>query len=277
MQLHYDIAHAHFTHFLKLTCSFNDEVQIMLDLQHQHIIHLHELYKNSEYFFLVMEKLNGGELFDRLCQKEVFTEKEARDTMRTILDAIAYCHDQGIAHRDLKPENLLLTSLDDDAKVKIADFGFAKRVPRPCSLSTRCGSPAYMAPELVNYKMYDERVDNWSIGVIIYTILGGFNPFARDTVHLTLQEIRQANYQFEKEYWNGISPDAKRFVTALLTLDPNERITAEEALLHPWMTGKGDDLKQNKIDLDQFKEFNGERKQHSNTKSFSVYWLVARR
>ena len=94
----------HASHFLVDLRSFNDEVQIMSDLQHDHIIHLHELYKNKEYFFLVMEKLNGGELFDRLCQKEMFTEKEARDVMRTVFDAIAYCHEQGVAHRDLKPE-----------------------------------------------------------------------------------------------------------------------------------------------------------------------------
>lgn len=257
--------------------SFYDEIQILLDLRHVHIIHLHELYKNNNYFFLVMEKLNGGELFDRLCQKETYSEKEARDVMRTVFDAVSFCHEQGVAHRDLKPENLLLTSPDDDAKVKIADFGFAKRVTRPYSLTTRCGSPAYMAPELVNYKNYDERVDNWSLGVIVYTILGGYNPFVRDTVHLTLQEIRQANYQFPKEFWDGISHDAKKLIKALLTVDPSERITTEEALLHPWMTGRGDDLKQNKINLEQFKEFNEERKKQSQTKSFSVYWLVARR
>lgn len=125
---------------------FKDEILILLDLQHEHIIQLHELYKTRDYFFLVMEKINGGELFDRLCENEILNEKEARDIMRTVFDAMSFCHEQQVAHRDLKPENLLLTTTGDDAKVKIADFGFAKRVARPNSLSTRCGSPAYMAP-----------------------------------------------------------------------------------------------------------------------------------
>ena len=256
---------------------FNDEVQILLDLSHENIIRIHELYKNPDYFFVVMEKLDGGELFDRLAQKEIYTEKETRDVCRIVFEAMAYCHAQKVAHRDLKPENLLLKSRDNDWQVKIADFGFAKRVARPNSLQTRCGSPAYMAPEIANYKAYDERVDNWSLGVIVYTILGGKNPFAQDTIRMTLQQIRQASYQFKSEEWDGISPDAKKIIRGLLTVDPNERLTMDEALMHPWMTGRGDDLKQNKINLSMFKEFNAERKRSANVKSYSVYWLVARR
>lgn len=256
---------------------FQDEVLILLDLQHQHIISLHELYKTAHYFFVVMEKLDGGELFDRLCQRNVLSEKEARDIMKTVFDAIGYCHERQVAHRDLKPENLLLTTPHQDAKVKIADFGFARKVARPNSLSTRCGSPAYMSPEIVNYKMYDERVDNWSLGVVVYTILGGYNPFVRDTLHLTLQQIRQSNYQLTGPEWEGISRDAKRFIKALLNSDPVHRLTAQEALMHPWMTGRGDDLMNNTVNLDKFREFNEERKEKVAAKSNSVYWLVARR
>lgn len=283
---------------------FHDEVQILLDLQHDHIISLHELYKTADYFFVVMEKLDGGELFDRLCQRNVLSEKETRDIMKNVLQAVAYCHENHVAHRDLKPENLLLTTPHEDAKVKIADFGFAKRVARNNSLSTRCGSPAYMAssdflprgdgicinisahshssfvlqaPELVNYQMYDERVDNWSLGVVVYTILGGFNPFVRDTLHLTLQQIRQSNYNFKEPTWDGISRDAKRFIKALMNSDPVNRLTADEALMHPWMTGRGDDLMQNTVDLDKLREYNDEQKTKTKVKSHSVYWLVARR
>jgi len=259
---------------------FNDEVQILLDLQHESIIQLHELYKTPDFFFVVMEKLDGGELFDRLCEKDFYKEIEARDVCRTIFEATAYCHEQKVAHRDLKPENLLLISPNDDSLLKIADFGFAKRVARPNSLRTWCGSPAFTAPEIVFRKPYDERVDNWSLGVIVFSILGGYNPFQEDTIHLTFQQIRQANYQFDSENWDGISRDAKNLIKGLLTRDPDKRISAQEALSHPWMTGRGDDiLEQNYVNLQRFKKFNAERKRDSNepVRSASMYWLVTRR
>ena len=256
---------------------FKNEVQIMLDLQHENIIRLHELYKTPDFFLVVMEKLDGGELFDRICQKEVYNEMEARDVCRTVFEAMAYCHEQKVAHRDLKPENLLLISPNDDSHVKIADFGFAKRVPRPNSLMTRCGSAAFTAPEIINWKPYDERADNWSLGVIVYNILGGYNPFMEDTVRLTYQQIRQANYRFDPEYWDGISRDAKNLIRGLLTRDTDKRITAEEALSHPWMTGRGDDLTQNLVNLKQFKKSNAERKRDTNVRSVSFYWLLTRK
>jgi len=256
---------------------FNDEVQILLDLQHVNIIRLYELYKTPDYFFLVMEKLDGGELFDRLCEKEFYSEMDARDVCRTIFEAVAYCHEQKVAHRDLKPENLLLVSPSNDSHVKLADFGFAKRVPRPNSLLTQCGSPAFVAPEIINFKPYDERVDNWSLGVIVFTILGGYNPFQEETVHLTYQQIRQANYRFDPEYWDGISPDAKKLVRGLLTRDPNQRLTAEGALSHAWMIGRGNDLVQHSVNLKQLKKFNVERKKESNVRSVNMYWLLTRR
>lgn len=255
---------------------FNNEVQILLDLRHENIIHLYELYKTPEYFYVVMEKLDGGELFDRLTEKEYYSEMDARDVCRTIFEAMAYCHSEKVAHRDLKPENLLLISPYDDSHVKIADFGYARRVPRPNALKTLCGTPAYSAPEIINYKPYDQRVDNWSLGVIVYAILGGYNPFQADTNHLTCQRIRQGDYQFHHEYWDGISPDAKKLIRGLLTRDPDKRLTVEEALSHPWMIGRGDDLKNNSVNLEKMKKFNVERKKNSKVRSVSMYWLVKR-
>mmetsp|Transcript_19305 Transcript_19305/g.28563 ORF Transcript_19305/g.28563 Transcript_19305/m.28563 type:complete len:366 (+) Transcript_19305:86-1183(+) len=262
---------------------FNDEVQILLDLQHDSIIQLHELYKTRDYFHVVMEKLKGGELFDRLCELEVYREMDARDICRTIFEAVGYCHDHHVAHRDLKPENLLLVSPDDSIKVKIADFGFAKKVPKLHSLTTRCGTPSYMAPEIVNAIPHDERVDNWSLGVILFTVLGGYNPFMEQTTHLTLQRVRQGYYQFDPEYWDGISTDAKKLIQGLLSRDPDKRTTAQEALNHSWITGRSDDLlKKNNHSLKKnrhkLKEFNAERKKRSaNAKSVSFYFLLSRR
>jgi serine/threonine protein kinase len=259
---------------------FHDEVQILLEVQpHNNIISIHELYRTRDFFFVVMEKLNGGELFDRLAQKEQYTEQEARDVCRDVLEAVAYCHEQSVpvAHRDLKPENLLLVSPNSD-QVKVADFGFARRVTRPYSLRTRLGTPCYMAPEIVNNDLYDERVDNWSLGVIVYMLLGGENPFFEDTVHLTMQQIRQSNYNFKSENWAGISPDAKNFIKGLLTRDPEQRLSSTEALVHTWMTGKGELLGRNSINMHLFKRSHAEYKEKKkNAKSVSFYWLVARR
>lgn len=260
---------------------FSDEVQILLDLRHDHVIRLHELYKTRDCLYVVLEKLNGGDLFDRICEVETYTEMDARNVCRTVFQAVAYCHGQNVAHRDLKPENLLLVSRDVDSRVKVADFGYAKRVPRPASLTTRCGTFSYMAPEIVNAIPHDERVDNWSLGVIMFTLLGGYNPFLEDTNHLTLQNIRQGYYQFDPEYWDGISPDAKKLLKGLLTRDPDKRTTVRDALGHPWMTGRADDcLKKNSLshNLHQLKMFNAERRQRAaDAKSVSFFWLLSRR
>jgi len=256
------------------------ELLILLDLRHDHIIRLHELYKTPHYFFVVTEKLNGGELFDRICEKEFYSEMEARDVCRTVFEAVAYCHSNRIAHRDLKPENLLLISPDlNDSRVKIADFGFACRVPRPQSLTTILGSPAFTAPEIINYKAYDERVDNWSLGVIVYTILGGYSPFHEDTVRATYQQIRTCNYKFDPEYWDGISRDAKHLIRGLLTIDVHKRTTAEGALSHAWMIGRGEGLRNNAVNVRQMKRLQEEeRKKKSKTvRSASMYWLYIRR
>jgi len=179
-------------------------------------------------------------------------------------------------------------------------------VKGPNSLKTRCGSPAYTAPEIINYKPYDERVDNWSLGVIVYTLLGGYPPFYEETVHLTFQQILQANYQFHPEYWDGISNDAKNFIKSLLTIDPNARITSQQAQQHVWLQGpqrrrerqgsmdthdsfdsagvprpsitRRRERKCLKANLQQFKKFNEERKRESKeVRSVSHYWILTRR
>lgn len=272
----------------KASANLKEEVQILSDLRHENIIRLCELYRDPYYYFVVMEKLGGGELYDRLCEKQFYSEMDARNVCRTVFGAMAYCHSQKVAHRDLKPENLLLKyapgddNNDDtvtDTAIKIADFGFAKKVKRPNSLITQCGSPAYTAPEIIRCRPYDQRVDNWSLGVIVYTLLGGYAPFRESTVHMTFQQILQANFQFHHEYWDGVSTDAKDLIRKLLNVDPEKRITSEQVLQHPWMTGRGDDLSQKLItNLKRFKEFNAERKKRSaNAKTASYYWLLTRR
>jgi calcium/calmodulin-dependent protein kinase I len=146
-----------------------DEVSILMEMKHLHIIRLYDFFTEPSTYYLVMEQMSGGELFDRIVAKAYYNEKEARDTCKILLEAVGYMHHNHVAHRDLKPENLLLLSNDDDSTVKIADFGFAKKVHEECSLTTQCGTPGYVAPEILEGTPYDYRADMWSVGVILYT------------------------------------------------------------------------------------------------------------
>ena len=150
-----------------------DEVGILQELRHHNVIRLYDFIEEPDTYYLVLEHMSGGELFDRIVAKAYYNEKEARDTCKILLEAVSYCHVNNIAHRDLKPENLLLLRPDNDSEIKIADFGFAKRCHKPKSLTTQCGTPGYVAPEILEGVPYDTKADIWSIGVILYILLGG--------------------------------------------------------------------------------------------------------
>jgi calcium/calmodulin-dependent protein kinase I len=126
-----------------------DEVSILKELKHPHIIRLYDFFVDANTYYLILERMDGGELFDRIVAKAYYNEREARDTCKIVLEAICFCHDNSVAHRDLKPENLLLLSEKDDSSVKLADFGFAKKVLKQSSLTTQCGTPGYVAPEIL--------------------------------------------------------------------------------------------------------------------------------
>lgn len=239
-----------------------DEVGILMKLRHIHIIRLYDFFTEPSMYYLVMERMCGGELFDRIVAKAYYNEKEARDTCKIVLEAVSYCHDERIAHRDLKPENLLLLSEDDDSTVKIADFGFAKKVDEPNSLTTQCGTPGYVAPEILEGTPYDERADMWSVGVILYILLGGYPPFIEPTQRDLFRKIRRGDYEFHEEYWGTVSSDAKDLISSLLMVDVEKRFTAKDALKNQWITG--DDAKLANRDLganlDKLRNFNGKRK-----------------
>lgn len=175
-----------------------DEVAILKEMKHIHIIRLYDFFDEPSTYYLVMEQMRGGELFDRIVAKAYYNEKEARDTCKILLEAVCYMHDNHVAHRDLKPENLLLLSDDDDSEVKIADFGFAKKVFEKNSLKTQCGTPGYVAPEILEGTLYDERADMWSVGVILYILLGGYPPFIESTQRDLFKKIRKGEYEFHE-------------------------------------------------------------------------------
>ncbi len=185
----------------------------------------------------VMELARGGELFHKIVEREVYTEQQARDTVREITTAMLYCHQNGVVHRDLKPENVLLASATDET-IKIADFGFAKELGTTADglLHTACGTPGYVAPEILRQQPYGPSVDIWSLGVIFYILLCGYPPFHSDKGqdHL-FKKIKHADYQFDSPDWDDISAEAKNLISNILVADPRKRLTAQQIMEHEWM------------------------------------------
>jgi len=249
-----------------------DEVTILKEFDHPHVIKLFDFFEEPNTYYLVMERMSGGELFDRIVAKLYYNEKEARDVCKTLLDAVNYCHENNVAHRDLKPENLLLLSAENDSEVKIADFGFAKRVFVPNSLTTQCGTPGYVAPEILEGLPYDTAADMWSVGVILYILLGGYPPFIEKNQRDLFRKIRRGEYEFHEEYWGAVSQDAKNLISSLLAVDPKKRLAAEEALSNNWIMGDDAELAKKDLgaNLDKFKEFNAKRKFKAAVKSVMI-------
>eukprot|EP00744_Colponema_vietnamica_P001930 GILI01003122.1.p1 GENE.GILI01003122.1~~GILI01003122.1.p1 ORF type:complete len:325 (+),score=117.91 GILI01003122.1:112-1086(+) len=215
------------------------EVEILHKVEHPNVVKLKEIFDERTKLYMVMELMTGGELFDRIVQKEHYSEKEAADTIRPIVDAIRYCHKHGIVHRDLKPENLLYETEADDATIKISDFGLARLVSSSSEImTTACGTPGYVAPEILMGEGYTEAVDYWSIGVILYILLCGFPPFYDENNTLLFEQIKHARYDFPSPYWDNISEAAKDLVRKLLVVDPARRLNADEILAHPWIKGE---------------------------------------
>jgi calcium/calmodulin-dependent protein kinase I len=242
--------------------ALKDEISVLKELKHNNIIRLYDVFEENQFYYLVTEKMAGGELFDRIVQKSYYNEKEARDVCKILFEALRYCHSHKIAHRDLKPENLLLSSATDDTAIKIADFGFAKRVKKPNSLTTQCGTPGYVAPEILEGVPYDQKADMWSIGVIVYILLGGYPPFIEQNQRDLFRKIRKGQYEFHEEYWGGVSRDAKDMITGLLNVNCDKRLTAEGALADKWIMGSDAKLEAQDlgVNLEQFKKFNAKRK-----------------
>ncbi|KAG9403064.1 hypothetical protein AC1031_006604 [Aphanomyces cochlioides] len=207
------------------------EVSILKQLHHPNIINLYAFYDEPEFYYMVTDLVQGGELFDQLVEKIHYSEKECRDIIKVVLQAVNYCHQLGIVHRDLKPDNILLTSRHADATIKIADFGFAKQTKdEHDSLLSSCGTPEYIAPEIVHnvfhktHKIpYGKAVDIWAIGVMTFFLLSGVTPFHSTNQTVMLRRIAEADYRFLSPYWDNVSEEAKAFVARMLVIDPMKR------------------------------------------------------
>ncbi|XP_031832192.1 calcium/calmodulin-dependent protein kinase I isoform X2 [Nomia melanderi] len=216
--------------------SLENEIKVLRRLTHPNIVQLLETFEDKHKVYLIMELVTGGELFDRIVEKGSYTEKDASGLIRQILEAVDYMHEQGVVHRDLKPENLLYYSPDEDSKIMISDFGLSKMEDSGI-METACGTPGYVAPEVLAQKPYGKAVDVWSIGVISYILLCGYPPFYDENDAVLFAQILKGEFEFDSPFWDDISDSAKDFIHKLICVNVEERYTCKQALAHPWISG----------------------------------------
>ncbi|XP_065119018.2 serine/threonine-protein kinase H1 [Paramisgurnus dabryanus] len=225
------------------------ELGVLRRVNHANVIHLVEVFETAHRVYLVLELATGGELLERVVARGSFRERDATRALMMVANGLCYLHTLGVIHRDLKPENLLYYHPGQDSRLIITDFGLAcwdnqspaKRSDSSCNetkdwaLRTLCGTPEYLAPEMVAGRPYNSAVDLWALGVITYILLSGSLPFDHTSRPRLLRAILRGNYSFHGNPWNSVSTQAKSFIDRLLTFNPEDRMTAEEALRHPWL------------------------------------------
>jgi len=218
------------------------EIDIMKKLSsvdtrdHPHIVDLYAVIETSEHVYIVMELVEGGELFDHVVDLGAYTEPMAVDVMRKLVRTLGFLHSQGIVHRDLKPENILCKK-GSDTDIKITDFGLSNVMSTSNVLRSKCGTPVYMAPEMLQNRPYNESVDIWAAGILLYIILSGTLPFYADNPDDFLELVLNSKFSFPESEWAAISEPAKDLIRKILVPDPKRRLTSRQILAHPWMVG----------------------------------------
>jgi len=215
--------------------SVRNEVEILKSLDHSNIVKFLDFFEEGDFSYLVTEHISGGELYDRIVAKSFYDETQAKVLFETLLKAVKYLHDRKIVHRDLKPENLMLKDADNDINLAIIDFGFAAQTDGTETLTGPCGSLNYCAPEVLQEKPHGLPVDMWSCGVILYVMLSGCYPFEDDDQRTLHHKITQGIFTFYEGHRAIVSEDAKDLIRGLLSVDPLQRLTVDQALSHPWL------------------------------------------
>jgi len=231
------------------------EVDILKKVNHPYIVRCYDVIEKGDRIYFFMELMEGGELFDKIVEIGNFTESDAIKMTIKLLSALQHLHSLGIAHRDLKPENMLMTDKTSSAECKITDFGLSKFFDAQSQvMQTPCGTPGYIAPEVLRMRGYDKSCDVWSLGVIVYILLCGFPPFYADNDAQLYEKIKRGEFEFLRPYWDPISLEAKDMVRRMLTVDPKKRITCEEAMQHPWLRSEASHLTEEIATAQQLRE-----------------------
>uniref|UniRef100_A0A8C2WF64 calcium/calmodulin-dependent protein kinase n=1 Tax=Cyclopterus lumpus TaxID=8103 RepID=A0A8C2WF64_CYCLU len=239
------------------------EARICRLLKHPNIVRLHESISEEGFHYLVFDLVTGGELFEDIVAREYYSEADASHCIQQILESVHHCHVNGIVHRDLKPENLLLASKLKGAAVKLADFGLAIEVQGDQQAWFGfAGTPGYLSPEVLRKDPYGKPVDMWACGVILYILLVGYPPFWDEDQHRLYQQIKAGAYDFPSPEWDTVTPEAKDLINKMLTINPSKRITATEALKHPWICQRSTvaSMMHRQETVECLKKFNARRK-----------------
>ncbi|XP_069753529.1 serine/threonine-protein kinase 33 isoform X1 [Narcine bancroftii] len=254
------------------------EVSILKQVDHEHIIHLEEVFETPKRMYLVTEVCEGGELSAILHRKKRLTENETRHVIHSLASAIAYLHKNDIVHRDLKLENILVKNIENSSdmklNIKVTDFGLSVQkggVGSDKMLQATCGTPLYMAPEVLSAHQYTQQCDTWSIGVIMYTLLSGVPPFVASSEEKLAELINRGELRFDNSVLQEISDAAKDVLSRLLKVDPAHRITANELLDNPWVTGDTTAIQRPPNVLEMMKQWkdnlDGDEEEGSNSNS----------
>ncbi|XP_066576977.1 calcium/calmodulin-dependent protein kinase type II delta 1 chain isoform X16 [Amia ocellicauda] len=239
------------------------EARICRLLKHPNIVRLHDSISEEGFHYLVFDLVTGGELFEDIVAREYYSEADASHCIQQILEAVLHCHQMGVVHRDLKPENLLLASKLKGAAVKLADFGLAIEVQGDQQAWFGfAGTPGYLSPEVLRKDPYGKPVDMWACGVILYILLVGYPPFWDEDQHRLYQQIKAGAYDFPSPEWDTVTPEAKDLINKMLTINPAKRITAAEALKHPWICQRSTvaSMMHRQETVECLKKFNARRK-----------------
>ncbi|KAH6660088.1 kinase-like domain-containing protein [Truncatella angustata] len=220
------------------------EIAVLMGVSHPNILCLHDTFNEKNAVYLVLELASEGELFNHIVMKQKFNEDEARKLFIQLFQGIKYLHDRNIVHRDIKPENILV--VDKEMHVKLADFGLAKIIGEESFTTTLCGTPSYVAPEILaegRHRKYTNAVDIWSLGVVLYIVLCGFPPFsdelyAKEFPYTLSQQIKSGRFDYPSPYWDSVGDPALDLIDHMLVVEPGKRYTVDQCLEHPWVTQK---------------------------------------
>jgi len=223
--------------------TIENEIKILRETDHPRIVKMRGVYNSKDSLFIVMDLMSGGELYDEIINRETFTETEAAYVILQLLEALVYLHAKGFVHRDLKLENLLLVS-KNSLEIRVADFGLSRHLDPDSRANTACGTPFYVAPDILladdDTGGYTEAVDQWAVGVILYILLSGRLPFSggndEDNDEALFANILEAKLVWKSPQFDVVSDSAKDLISKLLVAEPEKRLTAAQALVHPWVT-----------------------------------------